>query len=144
MNAIQLQTGAQYWRRLALLWGLFALIGLAIAAVAKQPLLGVFGLLLMIAPAYMLLTRRIWWVSRMDGDGVTLISGRRFAWADFEKVIDVHAIRYSARWHNHYELVFRNGRARVFDRMLKNADDVVAALKALDRGERPFQSVATP
>src|SRR5260221_3826730 len=130
MNAIQLKTGVQYWRRMALLWGMMALIGFAIAAVAKQPLQGFLGLFVMVAlPAYMLFTRRIWWVARMDGDGVTLISGKRYAWADFEKVVGVITTRSGGQWHSHYELVFKNGRARVFDRMLKNGDEVVAALK---------------
>ena len=138
MHTIEVKTGSQYWRRLAVLWAMFALIGLAMVAVARQPLLAVLGLALAVAPAYMLYTRRIWWVARMDVEGVTLISGKRFAWADLEKVVDVIAMRYGGKWHNHYELVFHSGRARVFDRMLKNADEVMAAIKALERGERPF------
>jgi hypothetical protein len=138
VNSLRLQTGTQYWRRLAVIWGLFGLIGLAITAVARQPLLGVLGLLLMVAPAYMLWSRRAWWVARMDGDGVTLLSGKRFAWSGFEKVFEVNARRYGATWHSHYELVFKDGHARVFDRMLKNSDEVMPVLQALGRGERPF------
>jgi hypothetical protein len=138
MRAIDAKTGKQYWRRVALLWGMFGFFGLVISAMAKTPALGLFGLFLMIAPAYMLVSRRMTWVARLDGDGVTMHSGKRFAWSDFEKVVDVHALRGGAKWHNHYELVFKSGRARVFDRMLANRDEVVGALQALERGENPF------
>jgi hypothetical protein len=109
---------------------------------ARAPALGILGLVVMISPAWLLYRRRVLWVARIDGDGVTLRSGKRLAWADFEKVVDVQAVRGGARWHNHYELVFRSGRARVFDRMLSNADEVVAAVTALARGTNPFTGAA--
>lgn len=134
MSVLELQTGSQYWRRLALIWGMFAVIGFAIAAVAKQPLLGFTGLFLMVAPAYMLWSRRNSWVARMDGDGVGMISGKRFGWAEFEKVFEIKA----RGGHSHYEIVFKGGRARVFDRMLSNKNEVVSVVAALGRGENPF------
>ena len=142
MTAIQLQTGPQYWRRLAIIWVLFGVIGFAMAAVAKAPLLGFSGLFQMIAPAYLPVTRYLWWVKRIDADGVALLSGKRFAWADFDKVMEITVSRYGSRRHNHYELVFKTGRGRVFDLMLKNRDEVLAALKALEAGERPSPGAA--
>ncbi len=117
---------------------MFGFFGFVISATAKQPLLGTIGLLVTLAPGWLLYRRRVSWLARVDDAGVTLLSGKRLAWSDFEKVVDVHAIQGGARWHNHYELVFRNGRARVFDRMLANAEEVVAVVKALERGEDPF------
>jgi hypothetical protein len=144
MNAIEAKTGRQYWRRIAILWAMFGLFGFVITAMAKAPALGIFGLVLMVAPAYLLWSRRRWWVARMDGDGVLMRSGKRFAWVDLEKVVDVTAVRGGAKWHNHYELVFRGGRARVFDRMLANSDEVVAVVQALQRGENPFTGTRRP
>jgi hypothetical protein len=138
MPSIELKTAPAYWRRIGLLWGMFGFFGLVISAMAANPVLGFFGLLLMIAPAWLLIQRRATWIARMDGDGVTLRSGKRLPWSDFEKVVDVQAVRGGARWHNHYELIFRSGRARVFDRMLANADEAVPAVTALMRGENPF------
>jgi hypothetical protein len=138
MNAIELKTGKQYWRRVAILWVMFGLFGLVISAMAKRPAVGLFGLLVMVAPGLMLVSRRMTWAARLDAEGVTLRSGKRLPWSDFDKVVDVHAVRGGAKWHNHYELVFRSGRARVFDRMLENGDAVVGALQALERGDNPF------
>ena len=138
MNAVEARTSKAYWRRIGALWAMFGVFGLVITAMASQPVVGIFGLLLMAAPAWLLLRRRATWVRRMDGSGVTLRSGKQLGWADFEKVIDVHAIRGGSKWHNHYQLVFRNGSARVFDRMLENADEVLGVVKALERGQRPF------
>ena len=138
MNAVEARTSKAYWRRIGALWAMFGVFGLVITAMASQPVVGIFGLLLMAAPAWLLLRRRATWVRRLDGSGVTLRSGKQLGWADFERVIDVHAIRGGSKWHNHYELVFRNGCARVFDRMLENADEVLVVVKALERGQRPF------
>jgi hypothetical protein len=138
MNAIEVKTGGAYWKRIGLLWGMFGFIGLVMEAMARRPALGILGLVLMVAPAYMLWSRRVWWIARMDADGVTLRSGKRYAWSDFEKIVDVHAVRGGAKWHNHYELIFKSGRARIFDRMLANADEVLAVVKALERSENPF------
>jgi len=143
MNAIEVKTGSAYWRRIGLLWAMFGLFGLVMTAMAREPALGILGLVVMISPAWLLYRRRVLWVARIDGDGVTLRSGKRLAWADFEKVVDVKAMRGGAQWHNHYELVFRSGRARVFDRMLSNADEVIAAITALARGDNPFTRGAT-
>jgi hypothetical protein len=144
MNGIEAKTGKQYWQRITVLWAMFGLMGFVITAMAREPAIGILGLLLMVTPAYMLWSRRRWWVERMDGDGILLRSGKRFAWADFDKVVDVHAVRGGARWHNHYELVFRGGRARVFDRMLANSAEVVAVLQALERRENPFTRARQP
>jgi hypothetical protein len=141
MVPIDLKTAPAYWRRIALLWGMFGFFGLVIAAMAASPALGIFGLLLMLAPAWLLLRRRLTWAARMDGDGVTLRNGKRLAWSELEKVVDIQATRGGARWHNHYELIFRSGRACVFDRMLANANEVVAAVTVLARGENPFPRV---
>jgi hypothetical protein len=141
MNVIEAKTGKAYWRRIGLLWAMFGFFGLVMTATAKQPALGIFGLVMMVAPAWLLYRRRVCWLARMDSNGVTLLSGKRLPWSDFEKVVDVHAIRGGAQWHNHYELVFRSGRARVFDRMLANADQVVAVVKALEGGEDPLTAM---
>jgi len=53
-------------------------------------------------------------------------------------VVDVQAVRAGARWHNRYELVWQ----RVFDRMLANADEIVAAVTAVARGDNPFTHAA--
>jgi hypothetical protein len=137
MSAVEARTSKAYWLRIGVIWGMFGLFGLAMTAVARQPAMGIFGLLMMAAPAWLLLRRRATWMLRIDDDGVTLRSGKRFAWAGFEKVVDVHAVRGGAKWHNHYELVFRDGRARVYDRVLENAQEVLGALKAVQQGERP-------
>lgn len=154
MIAIRLQTGGQYWRQLALLWGLFGFLGLTILAVARTAPLAFVGLVMMIVPAYMLVSRYIWWVARMDDDGVTLVSGKRYAWTDLERIIDVRGVsfafpienappfRYQAHGHNHYELIFKGGHARVFDRMLKNGAEVAAALAALERGATAVRPAA--
>ena len=154
MQSIQLQTGAQYWRGLAVLWALFGFMGLTMIIFARTTTEGLLGVFFALVPSYMLIARHIWWVARMDRDGVMLVSGRRFAWADLVKVVDVRGVHYAipiqnaaslnytSSAHNHYELVFKHGRARVFDRMLKNPDEAVAALDALERGEHPF--AATP
>jgi hypothetical protein len=138
MNPIEVRTGKAYWRRIGLLWGMFGFFGLVMTAMARAPLLGIVGLVMMIAPAWLLYQRRVLWVLRMDREGVTLRSGKRMPWGDLQQVVDVTAVRGGARWHNHYELVFRNGRARVFDRMLANADEVVRALGPLAHGQNPF------
>jgi hypothetical protein len=138
MSAIEVKTGKQYWRRVAILWAMFGLFGFTISAMAKKPAVGLFGLAVMAAPVYMLVSRRLTWAARLDGEGVTLRGGKRLAWSELEKIVDVNAVRGGARWHSHYELVFKSGRARVFDRMLANGDEVVAALQALERGDNPF------
>ena len=138
MNAVELKTGKGYWRRIGLLWAMFGFFGFVISAMARTPAPGILGLLLMIAPAWLLVRRRMTWAARLDAEGVILRSGKRLAWADFEKVIDVHVVRGGARRHNHYELVFRGGRARVFDFMLANGAEVVGVIKTLERGENPF------
>ena len=138
MNAIEAKTGPGYWRRIGVVWGMFGLMGLAITAAARMPAMGIFGLLMMAAPAFLLYRRRVTWAARFDGEGVTLMNGKRLPWSELEKVVDVHVVRGGAKWHNHYELVFRSGQARVFDRMLANADEVLGLLKALERGENPF------
>jgi hypothetical protein len=132
MNTVELKTSGAYWRRIAILWALFGFIGLAITATAKLSALGIFGISIMLAPAFLLIRRRMTWAARFDGTGVTLRSGKQLAWADFEKVVDVHTVKGG---HNHYQLVFRGGRARVFDRMLANAGEVVGILSGLARGE---------
>src|SRR5205814_2140528 len=111
MKAIEAKTGQAYWRRIGLLWAMFGFFGLVMTATAKQPALGIFGLVTMVAPAWLLYRRRVCWLAGLDVDGATLLSGQRLPWSDFEKVVDVHAVRGGARWHNHYELVFRSGRA---------------------------------
>jgi hypothetical protein len=121
---------------------MFGFFGLVISAMAASPVLGFFGLFLMIAPAWLLIQRRATWIARMDADGVTLRSGKRFPWSDFEKVVDVQANRGGARWHSHYELFFHGGHARVFDRMLANADEAVAAVGTLAHGQNPFAQAA--
>jgi hypothetical protein len=140
MTAIDLKTSGAYWRRIGLLWAMFGFFGLVMTAMARSPALGIFGIVVVVAPAWLLWRRRVTWAARLDADGVLLRNGKRLPWADFEKVVDVHAVRGGARWHSHYDLVFRSGRASVFDRVLANADEAVRALKALERGENHFLS----
>lgn len=136
-SPIEARTARRYWVRIAVLWGMFALFGFIISAMAKQPVQGFFGLFLMVAPAFLLIRRRLTWAHRFDDGGVALRSGKRFAWADLQKVIDVHAVRGGAKWHNHYVLAFKQGRALVFDRMLDNSGEILALLKTLERAGKP-------
>lgn len=138
MNAVEVRTSKGYWRRIAVLWAMFGVFGLVITAMARQPLVGILGLAVMATPVGLLIRRRATWVLRMDASGVTLRNGKQFAWTGFEKVVDVHATRGGARWHNHYELVFRDGHGRVFDQVTENAGQVLGVLKSLERGEKPF------
>jgi hypothetical protein len=131
--AIEAKTSPAYWRRIAILWALFAIMGLAISATARKPAQGLFGIALALAPAAMLWRRRATWVARLDDEGVTLRSGKRLPWSELERVTDVHARRGAAEWHSHFELAFKRGRARVFDRMLANADEVVGAIRAREK-----------
>lgn len=127
---IEARTGKSYWRRVALLWGMFGILGLITCAMARKPALGIFGILLMLAPAWLLVRRRFTWVHHLDDTGVTLRSGKHFAWSDLKKVVDVQAVRGGAKGHSHYELVFDRGRALVFDRVLENAEEVLAHIRA--------------
>jgi hypothetical protein len=138
MNTIQAKTSQAYWRRIGLLWAMFGSFGLIMTAMAKEPALGIFGLLVMLAPGWLLYRRRATWMATMDGAGVTLLSGKHLPWAELQKIVDVHALRGGARWHNHYDLIFRGGRARVFDRMLANSDEVLGVIKALEQGYNPL------
>ena len=144
MQPIELKTGSTYWQRIGFLWGMFFLIGFALSAVARRPVMGIFGLVLMFAPALLLLNRRFTWVARLDSEGVVMRSGKRHAWRDFEKVIAVHAVKGGARWHNHYALIFKSGRGRIFDRMLANAPEVLAVVQMLEQGNNPFTGTKKP
>jgi hypothetical protein len=133
MPVLEAKTSRAYWGRIAILWALFAFIGLAISASARKPALGLLGIAIALAPSAMLWRRRATWVARLDDEGVTLRNGRRLSWSELEQVTDVHARRGAAEWHSHFELRFKRGRARVFDRMLANGDEVVGAIRAREK-----------
>jgi hypothetical protein len=140
MEPMVLRTSRGYWMRIGGLFVLFGLIALGIGVQAVRrgpPLMLAFAVALALTPAWLLWSRRRW-VARLDSDGVQLRDGRRFAWANFEKVVAVYVQRGGARWLNHYELHFRDGRARLFHRMVDDAHDVLALLQALERGHNPF------
>src|SRR5262249_48962176 len=61
MNAIEAKTSQSYWRRIGGLWVMFGFFGLVIMAMAKKPAMGIFGLLVVLAPAWLLYRRRVTW-----------------------------------------------------------------------------------
>jgi hypothetical protein len=87
-----------------------------------------------LAPLFFLRGRRSW-VSRFDAQGVTLQSGRRVAWNEFQGVRAVHGRVGQVIY---YELAFRGAHARIFPAMVANAPEVLAVVTALQRGEPPF------
>jgi hypothetical protein len=92
---------------------------------------------LLAIPMFLMWTRRSW-VARFDEHGVTLRNGRTFAWPDFERVVP-RKMRPRSYGINHYDLVFRTGKARVFHQMATNRAQVVSIVDALGRGENPFR-----
>lgn len=143
---LELPTARHYWHRIV--W-IYVLVAPFVAMAAGQAaldygrperlemFLGLSGIaaFLLLVPTVLLLARRRW-VARMDGDGVVLRNGRRFSWSDFRGVEARHNRRL--RIVNHYDLVFTDGRAGVFHRMVANPFELENVLYALERGENPF------
>jgi hypothetical protein len=140
-------TARHYWKRIAWLYvGLAPFAALAVAQAMHDwdrggerrdmayAMLGIAAFMLLV-PA-VLLWARTRWVARFDEHGVTLRNGRTFQWRDFERVEAVKNRRL--RIINHYDLVFKTGRAGVFYRMAANDSEVIDVLRALEAGTNPF------
>jgi hypothetical protein len=152
---LEIPTARHYWKRIVLLYVLvLPFVALGVGQAAKdigRPerremvwAMASIGVFLLLAPTVLLLARRRW-VRRMDEHGVTLRSGRTFAWRDFRgvetRLIENLKPRIVV---NHYDLVFTTGRAGVFFRMAANEDEVELVVDRLARGENPFVAPAAP
>jgi len=79
------------------------------------------------------------WAKTFDREGVTRRDGKKFRWADLREKNAVHMQLSSGRQGalNNYELVFKDGKALVFHRMLENDQEVMAALEMLSAKQKP-------
>jgi hypothetical protein len=146
-TAIEARVSRGFWYRVGGLALLCGGMGAMLVAMAVRNLRSPYGgdatgavipivmaLLTAGIPVFLVMSRRRW-VRRFDGHGVTLRNGRRFGWADLERVVVVHRRRFI----NHYELRFRGGgRAFVFYLVLANRDEVLAVVQKLQQGQNPF------
>ena len=79
------------------------------------------------------------WAKIFDNEGVTRRDGQRFHWADLleQKAVHMQLSSGGQGALNNYELVFKNGKALVFHRMLENEKEVMAFLETLSVKQKP-------
>lgn len=68
------------------------------------------------------------WVKFLDNQGITRRDGKQMQWNNLKSMRFVRWRNRSARL-NHIELIFGNGRAKVFPEMIENVNEVMRFLK---------------
>lgn len=134
MQPIHVKYSLEFWVRIGITGGIFALIGLLTLSISRGrlPLIAVGVIPTVIYVSVMFATHRKA-VKMIDDNGITRRDGKLLLWNDFKERRDVQSLsRYNQPMGlNNIDLIYTTGKARLFIHVVENAGEILGIVSEL-------------
>jgi len=132
VETINVKYSREFWVRIGIVGGIFALIGLLTLSISRGrvALIAIGVVPTLIYVAVMVITHRRA-LKTIDTKGVNRRDGKRLLWSDFRERRDVQSITKYGQpvGVNNIDLLFGEGKARLFPHVIDDAATVLAAIE---------------
>lgn len=134
MEPVCVKYSREFWVRVGITGGIFALIGLVTLSISRGRLsliaVGVVPTLFYVTVMFVTNRKAI---KLIDDEGVTRRDGKRLPWSEFKERRDVQSLsRYNQPMGlNNIDLIFASGKARLFIHVVENAGEILNTVNEL-------------